>query len=159
MIILGVDPAISHIGWGVISSVGNQVKYIASGVIDTNPKDELHMRLAVISSAIEFIISEYKPDLVAMEEVFVNKNPLSSIKLSHARGAIMAMIGKASIKLEEFAPNRIKKTVVGAGKAEKEQVLHMVNILFPTAKIKKLDESDAIAIAYTGSVYCPNKNC
>lgn len=156
MIILGIDPAISHIGWGVISSIGNQVKYIASGVINTNPKDALENRLAVISREIEFIISSHNPDLVALEEVFINKNPLSSIKLSHARGAIMAMVGRASIKLEEFAPNRIKKTVVGAGKAQKEQVLHMVNILFPTAKIQKLDESDAIAIAYTGSVYCPN---
>lgn len=153
MIILGLDPAISNIGWGVIEVIGNQIKYIASGVITTNPKDNLPSRLAIISNQIEIIIAKYKPDLVSMEEVFINKNPLSSLKLSHARGAIMAMIGRADIVLKEFSPNKIKKTIVGVGMAEKEQVMHMVNILFPGAKIQKFDEADALAAAYTGSVY------
>lgn len=158
MIILGIDPAISHIGWGVISSIGSQIKYIASGVIDTNASDSLPSRLALISNQIERIIGEFKPDLIAMEEVFINKNPLSSLKLSHARGAIMAMIGKSSIPMEEYAPNKVKKTLVGVGRAEKEQVLHMINVIMPTAKIKKFDESDALAVAYTASVYSLHRN-
>lgn len=153
MIILGIDPAISHTGWGVISCTGNKLEYLASGVIDTNAQDALSIRLAVISSKIENIISNFKPDLVAMEEVFINKNPLSSLKLSHARGAMMAMVGRANIPLSEFSPNKIKKTIVGAGKAEKTQVMHMVNILMPNAKIVKSDEADALAAAYTGWVY------
>jgi crossover junction endodeoxyribonuclease RuvC len=157
MIILGIDPAISHIGWGIITSIGSQIKYIASGVIDTNATDELPIRLAFISYKIEAIIDEFKPDIIAMEEVFINKNPLSSLKLSHARGAIMAMVGRSNIPMEEYAPNKVKKTLVGAGRAEKEQVLHMVNIIMPTAKIKKLDESDALAVAYTCSVYAAHR--
>lgn len=153
MIILGIDPAISRTGWGVISCIGNRLEYLASGAIDTSAQDLLVARLAIISSQIENIISNFKPDLVAMEEVFVNKNPLSSLKLSHARGAIMAMVGRADIPLLEFAPNKIKKTIVGVGKAEKAQVIHMINILMPSAKIVKSDEADALAVAYTGWVY------
>lgn len=157
MIILGIDPAISHIGWGVISSTGSQIKYLASGVIDTKASDELPIRLAEISYKIEAIINEFKPDIAAMEEVFINKNPLSSLKLSHARGGIMTIIGRNNIPLEEYAPNKVKKTLVGVGRAEKEQVLHMINIIMPTAKIKKFDESDALAVAYTCSVYSKNR--
>lgn len=157
MIILGIDPAISHIGWGIINSIGSQIKYIASGVIDTHAKNELPHRLAEISYKIESIINEFKPDIAAMEEVFINKNPLSSLKLSHARGAIMTIIGRSHIPLEEYAPNKVKKTLVGVGRAEKEQVLHMINIIMPTAKIKKFDESDALAVAYTCSVYATHK--
>jgi crossover junction endodeoxyribonuclease RuvC len=157
MIILGIDPAISHIGWGIITSIGSGIKYIASGVIDTKASDELPKRLALISYKIEAIIDEFKPDIIAMEEVFINKNPLSSLKLSHARGAIMAMVGRSNIPMEEYAPNKVKKTLVGAGRAEKEQVLHMINIIMPTAKIKKFDESDALAVAYTCSVYANHR--
>lgn len=153
MIILGIDPAIAHIGWGCISVVGSAIKYLGSGVFDTNSKDDLPIRLAQISRTIEEVIVAFEPDVAAMEEVFINKNPLSSLKLSHARGAIMAVIGKNNIPLHEFAPNRVKKTIVGAGHAEKEQVLHMVNLILPTAKIKSFDEADALAVAYTCSAF------
>lgn len=153
MIILGIDPAIAHIGWGCISVVGSSIKYLGSGVFDTSAKDELPLRLAQISRAIEGVIARFKPDKAAMEEVFINKNPLSSLKLSHARGAIMAVIGRNNLPLYEYAPNRVKKTLVGAGHAEKEQVLHMINLLLPQAKIKKFDEADALAVAYTCSAY------
>ena len=152
MIILGIDPAITHVGWGVIATQGNSIKYIASGVIDTNPKDSLPSRLAIISCTIEEIIEIHKPQAAAMEEVFINKNALSSLKLSHARGAIMAAIGRHGIELSEFAPNKVKKTLVGNGHAEKEQVVHMINLLLPTAKITRFDEADALAVAYTCSV-------
>jgi len=154
MIILGIDPAIAHIGWGVIFCSSNSIKYIGSGVIDTDPADELHLRLALISQKIEEVIKTFKPDVAAMEEVFINKNALSSLKLSHARGAIMAVIGRANISLAEFAPNKVKKTLVGNGHAEKEQVVHMINLLLPTAKITKFDEADALAVAYTCYAHC-----
>ncbi len=157
MIILGIDPAISHIGWGVISTQGNAIKYIASGVIDTDAKDTLPSRLALISRSVEKIIEIHRPELAGMEEVFINKNAFSSLKLSHARGAIMAVIGRYDIPLSEFAPNKVKKTLVGSGHAEKEQVVHMINLLLPTAKIAKFDEADALAVAYTCSVYASQR--
>jgi crossover junction endodeoxyribonuclease RuvC len=149
MIILGIDPALTHVGWGVIETAGSSIKYIASGTIDTKASDLMPFRLAFIADKIEQIILEFHPIKAAMEEVFINVNPLSSLKLSHARGAIMAVIGKYNIPLSEFAPNKIKKTLVGVGKADKNQVLYMINMIMPTAKITKLDEADALAAAYS----------
>lgn len=156
MIILGIDPAITRTGWGVISTSGSSLKYLGSGVIDTKPCDTMPTRLAIILSKTEDIIKSFKPDIAAMEETFVNKNALSSLKLSHARGAIMAAIGRYNIPLYEFAPNKIKKTLTGSGHAEKEQMMHMIRILMPTAKPQKLDEADALATAYTCLVYNAN---
>jgi len=153
MIILGIDPAISCTGWGVMSVNGNALKYIASGVIETKSNDTMHARLAYISNSVEEIINTFQPNIAAIEETFVNKNMLSSLKLSHARGAIMAIIGRYNIPLHEFAPNKIKKTLTGSGHADKEQMLHMIKILLPTALLTKSDEADALAVAYTCSVY------
>lgn len=149
MIILGLDPSLSSTGWGVIKSVGSNISYIASGTIPTSVEAPLSMRLAFIISEIEKIILEYKPDIASMEEIFVNVNASSSLKLAHARGAIMSVVGKYYIPLREFSPNRIKKTFVGVGKAEKSQVIYMVNLIMPNAKITKSDEADALAAAYT----------
>lgn len=151
MIILGIDPAITFTGWGVINFKGNALSYIESGIISTNASDSMTSRLSFISKAIDEIIEKFKPDVTAMEEVFINKNALSSIKLSHARGAIMAAVGRHNIAMHEFAPNKVKKTLTGVGHADKEQMLHMIKIILPTAKITKLDEADALAVAYTCS--------
>lgn len=152
MIILGIDPALTTTGWGIIESQGSTIRYISSGTINTKSTDSLHFRLAFISGKIENIILEFKPNLAGLEEIFVNINAASSIKLSHARGAIMSVVGKHNIALKEFAPNKIKKTLVGVGKAQKEQVLYMINLIMPTAKIAQLDEADALAAAYCCSV-------
>lgn len=149
MRILGLDPALGTTGWGVIKASGSSVSYIASGTIVTKPDEEMSVRLATIVLEIERVILEFKPEIAAMEEVFVNMNPASSMKLAHARGAIMSAVGRHNITLKEFAPNKIKKTIVGVGKAEKSQVIYMVNLLMPNAKVTKSDEADAIAAAYT----------
>lgn len=149
MIILGLDPALGTTGWGIIKASGSSISYIASGTIVTKPDEEMPVRLARIIIEIERVIIEFKPQIAAMEEVFVNVNASSSLKLAHARGAIMSVVGKHNIPLKEFAPNRIKKTLVGAGKAEKAQIIYMVNLLMPNAKVTKPDEADAIAAAYT----------
>ncbi len=153
MIILGIDPALTHVGWGVIEAAGSSIKYLSSGTINTKASDTMPHRLAFISIEIEKIITNFNPAIAAMEEVFINVNASSSLKLSHARGAIMAVIGRSNIPLVEFAPNKIKKTIVGAGKADKNQVLYMVNLLMPTAKITNLDAADALAAAYTCFAY------
>ena len=149
MIILGLDPALTTTGWGVIKASGSSISYIASGTVVTKPDEEMAVRLAKIIAEIERIILEFKPQVAAMEEVFVNMNAASSLKLAHARGAIMSVVGKHNIPLKEFAPNKIKKTIVGSGKADKTQVIYMVNLLMPNAKVTKPDEADAIAAAYT----------
>ncbi|MEY3197208.1 MAG: Crossover junction endodeoxyribonuclease RuvC, partial [Pseudomonadota bacterium] len=128
MIILGLDPAITKTGWGVIRAENSSIFYIASGSIVTKSEDLMPRRLSYISDEIHKIIELYNPTIAAMEEIFVNVNPHSSIKLAHARGAIMSEVGKSGIELREFAPNKIKKTITGAGKADKEQVLYMVNM-------------------------------
>lgn len=152
MVILGIDPGINCTGWAVIETGRNQALYIDSGYITTNISDSLELRLAKICSEIGIVIDRFIPMMAAMEEIFVNKNFQSSLKLSHARGAIMATIGLKSIPLCEFAPNYIKKTVVGVGRAEKSQIQRMVTLLVKGAKFSKVDEADALAIAYTCSV-------
>lgn len=150
MKILGIDPALTCLGWGIIESNSPKIEYIDSGLIKTTSKELIWHRLSAISSSIETIIDLHKPDAVAMEETFVNKNPTSSLKLGYVRGALMATIGKTKLPYFEFLPNKIKKTIVGVGHAEKEQVKHMVNIIISgITRDISFDESDALAIAYT----------
>ncbi|MDF2965687.1 MAG: ruvC [Rickettsiaceae bacterium] len=152
MIILGIDPGINCTGWAIIETQKSKSTYIASGAITTNADQALGDRLAKICQELNFILDKYSPQLAAMEEVFINKNPQSSLKLSHARGAIMATIALKRISLCEFAPNQVKKTVVGVGRAEKSQIQHMISMLISGAKFCKADEADALAVAYTCSV-------
>lgn len=154
--ILGIDPALTKIGWGVISTSSSpEINYVSSGVISTKSTELIHKRLANIARELEDIILQYQPIMIAMEETFVNMNANSSLKLGYARGAIMAIIGKYDIYFQEYKPNFIKKTVVGSGHAEKQQVLHMIKVLLPALSSTSLtfDEADALAIAYTSSVY------
>jgi crossover junction endodeoxyribonuclease RuvC len=154
MIVLGIDPALASLGWGIISEEGSRLKYISSGTIKTLPSQLITQRLAAITFKLEEIITLYKPDIIAMEETFINSNAVSSLKLGFVRGAIMAMVGRNNLNFTEFKPNMIKKTVVGVGHAEKTQVMHMIKILLSGgSEVKSFDESDALAIAYTGIVY------
>ncbi len=152
MRIIGIDPAIGSTGWGIIEIKNNIIYYIDSGIIKTAPSDEMSKRVANIGLFFDDLIARYRTDIASMEEIFVNTNPASSLKLAHARGAIMYIVGKYQIPLYEFAPNKIKKTLTGAGKADKNQILYMVNYLMPNANIKQLDEADALAAAYCGYV-------
>jgi crossover junction endodeoxyribonuclease RuvC len=150
MRILGIDPALTCLGWGVIQLDGSKINYINSGTIKTKAATKMHLRLANIAENIEQIIDLYKPDAISLEETFVNMNAGSSLKLAYVRGALMAIIGKTDLPFYEYAPNKIKKTIVGAGHAEKEQLKHMVKIII-SGNIGDIsfDESDALAIAYT----------
>jgi crossover junction endodeoxyribonuclease RuvC len=148
--ILGIDPALTCLGWGIIKSHSPKIEYIDSGVIKTTPKELMQHRLSKISLTMEAIIDLHKPDAIAMEETFVNKNPVSSLKLGYVRGALMASIGKTNLPYFEFPPNKIKKTIVGVGHAEKDQVKHMVKMIISGSFYDiSYDESDALAIAYT----------
>ncbi|RTK92355.1 MAG: crossover junction endodeoxyribonuclease RuvC [Rickettsiales bacterium] len=158
MRILGIDPALGCLGWGIIESKSPKIHYINSGIVKTDAKMDIHLRLALIVSAIENIIIEYQPNLIAMEETFLNVNASSSLKLGYVRGALMAVIGKTNLPYYEFMPNKIKKTIVGVGHADKTQVKHMVKMIVSGINDQiTLDETDALAIAYTCLVHKNNR--
>jgi crossover junction endodeoxyribonuclease RuvC len=154
LVILGIDPSLAGMGWGVIDIA--PLKYLASGVIKTKSTEPMHKRLALITASLQKVIMQYQPVVVAMEETFVNMNSVSSLKLGYARGAVMSLIGGYDIAFQEFKPNVIKKSVVGYGHAEKNQVLQMIKLLLPGAStISNFDEADALAVAYVCFAYTP----
>ena len=147
MIILGIDPALSTTGWGVVKVNGNAASFVAGGVVKTNAKDSHADRLKTIYNDIQEIISIYQPDQVAVEEVYVNDNARTSLKLGQARGISLLVPSLHNIPVFEYTPTEIKKAIVGTGRAKKEQVQHMVKTLLPTAGFVTLDTSDALGVA------------
>lgn len=146
-IICGIDPGLINTGWGIISSYQNNLKLISSGVIVTDTKISIEKRLKNIFSKLSEILKIYNPDECAMEDIFVNKNNLTSLKLGYARAVSTLAIGLAEKSFFEYAPNLVKKAVVGKGKSDKQQVQYMVNILLPKAKVVNEHEADALAVA------------
>ena len=147
MIILGLDPSLSCTGWGVIRSEGSRITHIANGQVPTDPKAPIARRLSHLQSALDAVIAEYKPARAAAEEIFVNKNPQSTLKLAQARGAVLAACGAAGVEVSEHAARLVKKAVVGTGGADKAQVQAMIKVLLPGAKIAGADAADALAVA------------
>jgi crossover junction endodeoxyribonuclease RuvC len=147
VLILGIDPGLAVTGWGVIRSEGNSLNYVASGVIKTLAEENIVHRLKYIFEQIDQLVVKYAPDRAAIEETFVNVNAKSSLKLGQVRGAIMVGIAKHGVDIAEYAPNLVKKSIVGFGKADKNQMIHMVKVLLPGTIIKIADEADAVAIA------------
>ncbi len=149
LIVLGLDPSLSCTGWGVIRAEGNRLAHLANGQIPTRAADPLAQRLASLATQLETLIAEHRPDAAAAEEVFVNQNPASTLKLSHARGVALMCAARAGLDVGEYAPTLVKKAVVGTGGASKDQVHAMITRLFPGAGIAGPDASDALAVAVT----------
>ena len=147
MRILGLDPSLSSTGWGVIEAENNHLKYVADGFIKTDPKMPLPERLSLIHKTLQQVIETYHPDEAAIEQVFLNDNPNSTIKLGMARGVVIMAPALFNIPVMEYEPTKVKKAVVGVGRAEKSQVETMVKILLPGCKPKNNDSSDALAMA------------
>ena len=145
--IIGLDPGLRNTGWGVIESEGSRLSYIADGAVHSNADASLATRLLQIHQQLISVLNEFLPDEAAIEETFVNKDARATLKLGQARGAVMLAPAICQIPVSEYAPNVIKKTVVGAGHAEKDQVKHMVRLLLPRAVMKTADSVDALAIA------------
>lgn len=145
--ILGIDPGLQHTGWGIIESRGNSLSYVACGTISTNPKQAIPQRLLQLKQELTAVMENHKLDQAAIEETFVNKNAMSSLKLGHARGALILTVSLAGLELKEYAATLVKKSVVGVGRAEKDQVLMMVKRILPGAQIKSADAADALAVA------------
>lgn len=148
-ILLGIDPGLGTTGWGVISADGNRLSHIANGRIVTDTKAPLAARLVELDRALTDIILQYQPQGAAVEEVFVNSNPQSTLKLGQARGAILLSAARSGLDIGEYAARLVKKAVVGVGNADKTQVHAMVSRLLPGAKIAGPDAADALAVAIT----------
>ena len=149
MIILGLDPGLGTTGWGLIRAEGNRLAHIANGQIRTDAAAALPRRLSMLAGQLEALIGEKAPETAAVEEVFVNKNPQSTLKLGQARGVVIMVAARAGLEVGEYAARLVKKAVVGNGNAEKAQVHAMVSRLLPGAQIAGPDAADALAIAIT----------
>ena len=147
MRLIGLDPGLRNTGWGVIGVKDNRLAHIADGVVLTDSKLSLAERLLQIQNGLQKIIEQYHPDEAAVEEIFVNKNPVSTLKLGQARGVALVVPARLGIPVSEYLPNLIKKTVVGSGHAAKEQVQMMVRTLLPGCDIATADAADALAVA------------
>jgi len=147
MRIIGIDPGLRRTGWGVLDARDNRLSFVAEGTVVSAPKDALCDRLMQIYDGLAAVIETWQPDQAAVEETFVNKNPTSTLKLGQARGIALLVPARLGLCVGEYAPNLVKKTVVGAGHAAKEQVLMMVKTLLPGAGNAGADAADALAVA------------
>ncbi len=147
MRLIGLDPGLSHTGWGIIDVSGVHIRHVAHGVLDTDRKRTLAARLQQLHEGLVAVIAEFQPDEAAVEETFVNKNPVSTLKLGQARGVILLAPAQAGLPVAEYLPNLVKKSIVGSGHAQKEQVMMMVQTLLPGIGPLKFDAADALAVA------------
>jgi crossover junction endodeoxyribonuclease RuvC len=152
MRILGIDPGLRTLGWGVIDAAGTRLSHVANGHCHSDG-DDLGERLLSLHNQITEIIAEFTPGQAAIEQTFVNKDGAGTLKLGQARGVALLTLAKAGLPVGEYAPNRVKKTVVGVGHAEKEQVMHMVKLQLPGCAPKGADAADALAIAICHAYY------
>lgn len=145
--ILGIDPGLRRTGWGLVESDGNRLIYVACGSLATSEKAELGSRLVAIHDGLARVIADFAPHEAAVEQTFVNTNAAATLKLGQARGIAMLVPARAGLMVSEYAPNLVKKTIVGAGHGEKAQIRMMIGVLLPKAAPETEDAADALAIA------------
>lgn len=145
--ILGIDPGLRRTGWGLIESDGNRLTAIACGSLETSERAALGARLVAIHDGLIKVIEEHAPHEAAVEHTFVNNNASATLKLGQARGVAMLVPARCGLTVAEYAPNLVKKTIVGAGHGEKAQVRMMIGVLLPRADPQSEDAADALAIA------------
>jgi crossover junction endodeoxyribonuclease RuvC len=147
--ILGIDPGLRRTGWGVVEVDGNRLSFVACGTLATDDKAALAMRLVTIHDGLVRVIAEFRPDEAAAEATFVNRDALATLKLGQARGVALLVPAKAGVPVAEYAPNLVKKTIVGAGHGDKVQIRMMIGVLLPKAAPESEDAADALAVAVT----------
>jgi crossover junction endodeoxyribonuclease RuvC len=145
--IIGIDPGLRRTGWGMIVCEGTRISHIADGVLTSDQTRSLAERLVQLREQLAKVIAEWHPDEAAVEETFVNSDARATLKLGQARGIALLVPAEAGLPVAEYAPNQVKKTVVGTGHAEKDQIHHMVKLLLPRAQPQSPDAADALAIA------------
>ena len=147
--ILGIDPGLRRTGWGVVEIAGNRLGFIGCGSVTSNDRDSMATRLLAIHDGLMRILDEFRPDEAAVEATFVNKDAQATLKLGQARGIAMVVPAKAGVPVAEYAPNVVKKSIVGTGHGDKVQVRMMIGVLLPKADPATHDAADALAIAVT----------
>ena len=151
--IIGIDPGLQKTGWGIIEVSGSSLKFIACGLIKSNSKNEMAERLNTLSTELSDVLTTHEPDCAAIEDTFINQNPTTSLKLGMARGSLILTLSQHQLSVAEYAPNKIKKSIVGQGHAAKEQMGMMIKVLLPNCGELAEDEADALAIAITHAHY------
>ena len=147
--ILGIDPGLRRTGWGVIEVLGNRLTFVSCGSVDTDDKAAVAERLVTIHDGLTRIVAEFRPHEAAVEATFVNKDASATLKLGQARGVALLVPAQSGLAVAEYAPNLVKKTIVGAGHGEKAQIRMMIGVLLPKADPRTHDAADALAIAVT----------
>jgi len=147
--ILGIDPGLRRTGWGVVDVEGNRLSFVACGSVETDSDAGLAVRLVAIHDGLVRVIEEFRPQEAAVEATFVNKDAAATLKLGQARGIAMLVPGRSGLLVAEYAPNVVKKSIVGAGHGDKGQIRMMVGVLLPKAAPESEDAADALAIAVT----------
>ena len=145
--IIGLDPGLRRMGWGVVIADGSRLSHVANGTITSSAEEDLSRRLVELYDGLQAILELHKPDTAAVEHTFVNKDPVATLKLGQARAIALLVPAQAGLPVSEYAPNQVKKAVVGVGHAEKLQVHAMIKILLPRAEVTGADAADALAIA------------
>jgi crossover junction endodeoxyribonuclease RuvC len=147
--ILGIDPGLRRTGWGVVEVDGNRLSFVACGSLATDEKAALAVRLVTIHDGLVRVVEDFRPDEAAAEATFVNRDASATLKLGQARGVALLVPAKAGVPVAEYAPNLVKKTIVGAGHGEKAQIRMMIGVLLPKAAPESEDAADALAVAVT----------
>ena len=147
--ILGIDPGLRRTGWGMIAVEGTRLRFLACGSLATDERETLAARLLAIHQGLSEIVKAHAPHEAAVEKTFVNKNAAATLKLGQARGVALLAPAQAGVSVAEYAPNLVKKTIVGAGHGEKAQIRMMISVLLPKAAPQSEDAADALAIAVT----------
>ena len=145
--IIGIDPGLRNTGWGVIDSLGNSLRFVASGTVKSDNKLDLASRLNQLYDGLENILHQFQPFEAAVENTFVNKDATATLKLGQARGIAMLAPARAGLRVGEYAPNAVKKAVTGVGHGDKKQIVMMVKMLIPKATFDSDHAADALAIA------------
>ncbi|AZN96710.1 crossover junction endodeoxyribonuclease RuvC [Mesorhizobium sp. M9A.F.Ca.ET.002.03.1.2] len=145
--IIGIDPGLRRTGWGIVESLGNSLRFVASGTVRSDDKAALAMRLCQLHDGLSDILHAAMPHEAAVEQTFVNKDAAATLKLGQARGIAMLVPARAGLVVAEYAPNAVKKAVIGVGHGDKKQIHMMVKVLMPKATFDTDDAADALAIA------------
>jgi crossover junction endodeoxyribonuclease RuvC len=149
VLLIGLDPGLQTTGWGVIEAQGNRLRHIANGAVKSRATEALADRLLALHDGLMAVIAAHAPDGAAVEEVFVNTNPQSTLKLGQARGVVLLVAARSGLPVAEYATRLVKKAVVGVGNADKRQIRAMVERLLPGCKVAGEDAADALAVAIT----------
>jgi len=145
--IIGIDPGLRRMGWGVVETIGNSLRFVASGTVTSEGDDDLATRLRHLHDGLQGVMAEHRPHEAAVEQTFVNKDAVATLKLGQARGIAMLVPALSNLPVAEYAPNAVKKAVIGVGHGEKQQIHMMVKVLMPKATFNTSDAADALAIA------------